>query len=162
MSLTRIDKNNADLPAEQPLGPAIPPSMVGALRQAGVDLEAITVPHVTHYAKVSWENLCALNTRDPRTKVSPTLVITEIDWQPDAPKQFADYAGVVLVKFIDEYGAEQYVSHAMTYSDSGEYLPLAAWLLSVKAPCMARFGRIETSKREQFIIRPMPVQMDTE
>lgn len=136
--------------------PAMPRTMLEALDKAGVNIAEVNVPHVAHYVKVDWEDLCSMDTRDPRTKASPILTVVRVDPQPNAEQRYPGYRGMVLVEFVTEFGDEQYVTHAMEYAETGEKLPLSAWLTQQQAPFICRFGRIETSKREQFIIRQLP------
>ena len=138
----------------------MPAHMLAALRDSGVDLANVSVPHVSFHTKIEWEELCTFDTKDDRTKASPLLLVTDVKWQPEAEQRYDDYRGLVLVEFTTEFGDELYVTHAMTYAATGEYLPLSAWLKSIKTPAMCRFGHIETSKRGQFIMRPLPQNIE--
>lgn len=140
--------------------PKIGGTMADYLSQAGINPADVNLPHIPHHVKVDWDELCVHETRDKRTSASPQLVVTRLDWQPDAEQRYDNYRGLVLVEFVTEFGDEQYVTHAMTYASTGEYLPLSSWLRSITVPVACRFGRIETSKREQFVIRPLPLDIE--
>lgn len=150
----------ADADDNGQMGLAVPSQlsdhMLSVLSAAGINPATVSVPNAEYYSKIDWPELCTFNTRDKKTKASPVLLVRELDWQPEAEQRYKDYRGLVLVKFTTEFGDDLYVTHAMTYAATGEYLPLSAWLKQVKLPCLARFGRIETSRGEQFIIRPLP------
>lgn len=144
--------------AQQPEAPA--PTVSGAardkLRKLGIDPEAINVSGVAFYVKVPWEELCTLSTRDPKTKASPLLTIVNLHWFPEALQEYKDYRGMVRVEFVTDDGDEQSVTHAMFYAADGSMLPLSEWLKSITLPCLARFGRSETRRQNQFVIRPLP------
>lgn len=159
-SSTRSDDQPADIPAELSSVPVIGGMMAAFLTQAGINPADVSLPHIPHHVKVDWDELCVHETKDKRTSASPQLVVTRLDWQPDAEQRYDNYRGLVLVEFVTEFGDEQYVTHAMTYASTGEYLPLSSWLRSITVPAACRFGRIETSKREQFVIRPLPLDIE--
>lgn len=159
-SSTRSGNQQTGVPAELSPIPVIGGTMAAYLRQAGINPADVNQPHIPHHVKVDWDELCVYETKDKRTTASPQLVITRLDWQPDAEQRYPGYKGLVLCEFVTELGDEQYVTHAMTYADTGEYLPLSSWLKSITVPAACRFGRIETSKREQFVIRPLPLDIE--
>lgn len=159
-SSTRTGSDSAGSKGLAIASAAFPQAMGDALIKSGIDVASVNVPHIAHHIKVDWEDLCQYDTRDARTKASPILCITRLDWQPDAEQRYDAYRGLVLIEFVTEFGDEQYVTHAMSYAHTGEFLPLSAWLKSVETPAMCRFGRIETSKREQYVIRPLPVSIE--
>lgn len=139
--------------------PALTSDMQRMLAGKGINVSAITAPTVVYHTKVSWEELCQVPTTDPKTWSSPVLCVTSVQSDPMAPKEFKDYRGLVIVQFTTEFGYDQFVTHALTYEDSGEYLPLTAWLLQNNPPFLARFGRIATNKPNQHIIRPLPLDI---
>lgn len=137
-------------------------SSIGAiLKEMGIDPSAVKAPVVHHHEKIAWADLCCVNTRDRSTQVSDIVVVTQVSPNIDAPPEFPDYRGMVRVEFVTQMGEKLFVSHAMTYTATGELLPLWAWLEKQSVPFAMRFGRIETRKREQFVIRPMPLDIET-
>ena len=134
----------------------VPAAMQDALLRQGISPTVVDVPDVVHHVKVSWDDLCTLATRDRRTLVSPILVLTRIDANPDAPPEFESYRGMVRVEFTTEFGATLFITHAMTYAGTGELLPLWAWLKNQKPPCMARIAYVETRNSERHVVRPAP------
>lgn len=155
-----VEPTSAELEGASESARYVPAHMLSVLADAGVALADVSVPLATYHTKIDWEDLCYFSTRDSQTKASPILLVTEIEWQPEAEQQFEAYRGLVLVKFATEFGDEQFVTHAMAYEETGQYLPLSAWLKHVVPPCLCRFGRIETRKAKQYVIRPLPVGMD--
>lgn len=136
-------------------------SIATTLREMGIDPSAVNVPVVTHHEKIAWADLCCLDTKDRSTQVSDVVVVTMVGANIDAPQEFPDYKGMVRVEFVTQMGEKLYVSHAMTYSATGEMTPLWGWLSNQQVPFAMRFGRIETRQRGQYVIRPMPIDIDT-
>lgn len=137
-------------------GRPLPDALVAVLHRQGISPSMVSVPDVVHYAKTTWEELCNLSTRDRKTMVSPICVVTLVDANIDAPPEFKDYRGVVRFEFSTEFGGTYFMTHAMTYADTGENLPLWAWMRVQETPFLARFGFIETRNTERHVIRAMP------
>jgi hypothetical protein len=136
-------------------------ALANALKRQGIAIDNIHVPDIVHHSKVTWEDLCFLATRDRKTFVSPIVVVTHIDARPDAPPEFPTYRGMVRVEFTTENGDTHFVTHAMAYAESGEYLPLWQWLKDQTPPHYARFGYIETRQSERHVVRAMPLDVET-
>lgn len=137
-------------------------SMIGSiLKDMGIDPAAVKAPTVHHHEKVAWADLCCLNTKDRSTQVSDIVVVTQVSPNLDAAPEFPDYRGMVRVEFVTAMGEKLFISHAMTYAATGELLPLWQWIEKQLVPFAMRFGRIETRKREQYVIRPMPLDIET-
>lgn len=137
-------------------------SVIGnILKDMGIDPSAVKAPTVHYHEKIAWADLCCLDTKDRSTQVSDIVVVTQVSPNIDAPLEFPDYKGMVRVEFVTQMGEKLFVSHAMTYAASGELLPLWQWIEKQSVPFAMRFGRIETRKREQYVIRPMPIDIET-
>lgn len=151
-----------DMTQAMQVGQMVSSSPIGnMLREMGIDPSAVNVPVVSHHEKIAWEDLCCLDTKDRSTQVSDVVVVTLISANIDAPQEFPDYRGMARVEFITQMGERLFISHAMTYAATGELLPLWAWLDKQVLPFAMRFGRIETRKRNQYVIRPMPIDIET-
>lgn len=134
----------------------VPEELANVLLRQGIAPSAVGVPDIVYHAKVKWEDLCVLTTRDRRTLVSPILVITLIDANPDAPAEFQGYKGVVRFEFSSEVGAASFATHAMFYAATGESTPLWAWLKVQVPPFLARIAYVETRNAERHVVRPAP------
>lgn len=130
--------------------------MADTLFKQGVSPSMVNTPDVVHHAKTTWEDLCTFGTRDRKTMVSPIIIITLVDANLDAPQEFKDYKGVVRFEFTTEFGATLFLTHAMTYADTGELTPLWAWLSAQQTPFLARLAYIETRNSERHVVRPVP------
>lgn len=142
-------------------GTLVPVDMAQALTSMGIDPEAVNVPVVSTHEKVAWEDLCVFGTRDASTNVSGIVVVTLYNGNLDAPQEYADYKGMAHIELVTQHGEKLFVSHAMTYAATGELTPLWGWIKDQRVPFAMRFGRIETRKRNQYVIRPMPVDIET-
>lgn len=136
-------------------------AMASVLREMGINPDAVNTPVISHHEKITWEDLCQLNTRDRSTQVSDIVVVTLVSANLDMPQEFPDYKGMVRIEFVTQMGEKLFVSHAMTYSETGESTPLYGWVAQQTVPFAMRFGRIETRKRNQYVIRPMPIDIET-
>lgn len=136
-------------------------ALADALKRQGIALDKVAVPDIVHHGKIAWDDLCTLATKDKKTFVSPICVVTLIDARADAPPEFKDYKGMARIEFTTELGDSYFVTHAMTYSDTGEYLPLYAWLKNQVVPFFCRFGYIETRQAERHVVRAMPLDIET-
>lgn len=149
------------LPNEQVMSLLSGGPLADTLRAMGIDPAAVKVPEVAHHEKIAWEDLCVLNTKDRDTQVSDIVIVTMLGPNIDAPQEYPDYRGMVRVEFVTQLGEKLYVSHAMTYAATGELTPLWGWLSNQSVPFAMRFGRIETRKRNQYVIRAMPLDIET-
>lgn len=141
-------------------GKPVPAALAQALLRQGIAPSSVSVPDVVHHSKVTWEELCTLNTRDRKTRVSPIIVVTLVDANLDAPPEFPDYRGMVRFEFTTEFGTTQFATHAMSYADTGELTPLWAWLSLQETPFQARLAYIETRNAERHVIRPVPEDIE--
>lgn len=148
------------LPSFNAAGEVMPAVLAEALRRQGIAPSAVAVPDVVHHGKATWETLCTFSTRDRKTMVSPLCVVTLVDANIDAPPEFPGYKGVVRFEFTTEFGGTFFMTHAMTYADTGEYLPLWAWMKEQTPPFQVRFGYIETRNSERHVVRPVPEDIE--
>ena len=104
---------------------------------------------------VAWEDLCVIDTKDDKVKVSPILTVTKCNVMPEDTGAFKDYVGMVYCEAVTEEG--EYISFTTSYAykESGEMLPLAEWLTKQPPPFPLRIARIETRKPGRHVIRPI-------
>lgn len=139
----------------------LPQPIQEALRQRGYKLPDIQVRHAPFFWKVSWEELCTLDTDDPKVKASPLLAVVGVTAMPEAPQEFDDYRGMVRAEFWAEDGKPYAITHSYSYAATGELTPLSAWLLEVPPPFWARIGYVETRKTGRHVLRPLPLDIHT-
>lgn len=141
--------------------PAKPPAEMGnILSSMGIELPAVNRPYVPHFWKVSWDELCTFQTRDPKVKASPIIAVTSVAELPDAPQVFETYVGMIRVEFVTEFGDTLAFTHSRAYAATGEFLPLTEWVKSQAVPFYCRIGYIETRKAERHVVRPLPLDIE--
>lgn len=161
--LVKSDGNPSDIDTTQiAQGAGISSNLALVARDRGVDLSSIIVPRIENYEKIAWEDLCTLRTKNPKVMVSPQLLVMAVYDQPEAEQIYKDYVGMVRAEIVTEWEDEYYVTHARTYADTGEFLPLSQWLLHIQPPVPCRFGRIATSRERQYVIKPVPCSIEVE
>lgn len=158
----RSVQSDTVLPAQQAkfLPDDLPVEMRASLAQHGWKLSDFKQRVVPHHWKISWEDLCTLITKDPKTLASPLLGITAVSAMPEAPVEFEGYRGMVRAEFFTEDGEAYYVSHAYAYADTGELTPLTEWLTKEPPPFWARIGYVETRKVGRHVVRPLPLDIE--
>lgn len=136
-------------------------ALSSVLQSMGIDPSSVKTYVVHHHSKIAWEDLCWQRTKDPKTMVSPIVIVTAMSSDMDAPAEFDGYKGMARVEFVQPDGQKLYITHAMTYAATGELLPLWAWLKGNELPFAMRFGYIETRRQERHVVRAMPLDIET-
>ena len=139
-----------------------PEGLIRAMAGTGLSIADVNVPRVPFYWKVGWDELCTFRTRHSKTLASPLCLIRTIAQMPEMPTDFPAYVGMMRVEFTTEDGDDLYISHAMCYADTGEYLPLTEWMIQQTVPFVMRFGYIETRNQGKHVIRALPVDIRVE
>ena len=154
-------QDSLDIPTTSAMTSITHGAMADVLREMGISPEAVNLPSVAHHEKIAWEDLCVLPTRDPQTMVSDLCVVVAMSANIDAEQEYTGYKGLLRLEFVTPLGDKLFVSTSMTYADTGELTPMWSWVNRQTLPFAVRFGRIETRKRNQYVIRPMPLDIET-
>lgn len=130
------------------------------LAQLNIEPEAITAPPAPLFWRMSWPELCNIPTKDPKVIVSPVLVVTRVNILPEIEQIFDDYRGLVYCEAVaTPSGDTLSFSHAYTYAETGEVLPLSEWLTKQPPPFLARIAYIETNKAGRHVVKPVPAHL---
>lgn len=134
------------------------PDVARSLHGLNIDPRAVQAAAVPFFWKIGWPELCSIPTRDPKTTVSPVLVVVSRKEFPEA-KEFEDYVGFCRCEAITEENEYIAFTTSMYYADSGEALPLYEFLKMNPMPFALRVMRQETRKPGRFVIRPTPLDV---
>lgn len=133
--------------------------MQQVLSQLGIETREIERRVAPLFWKMGWEELCIQSTPNPKIKVSPVMTITKVNAFPEDTHTFDDYVGYVYCEAVTEEGETVSFSHAYAYRETGELLPLTAWLTEKPTPYLARIAYIETNKQGRHVVKPVPVDL---
>lgn len=136
------------------------PEAIQALTDRGFTMADFVRREAPFHWKVGWEELCTLDTQDPKTKVSPVLAVTSVVSMPEAEQMYDDYHGIIRVEFFTESGQPLAVTHAYAYAATGELTPLSAWMTATPPPFLARIAYVETNKPGRHVVRPVPTEIE--